>query len=110
MARAGPISVVETPTFLAAARKMMDAAERALLVDYLAYNPAAGDLIPGTGGDGRLGGRWRDEVSAAAHGSSISTLRRFIEAMGGELEIVARFPDHAIKIRNFADLTERQQT
>lgn len=37
----------------------------------------------------------------------VSTLRRFIEAMGGELEIVARFPDHAVKIRNFADLSEK---
>jgi predicted transcriptional regulator len=36
----------------------------------------------------------------------VSTLRRFIEAMGGELEIVARFPGHAVKIRNFADLAE----
>src|SRR6266700_7467718 len=32
----------------------------------------------------------------------VSTLRRFIEAMGGELEIVARFPNHSVKIRNFA--------
>jgi DNA-binding XRE family transcriptional regulator len=40
----------------------------------------------------------------------LSTLRRFIEAMGGELEIVARFRgDHTVKIRNFADLSERQQ-
>ena len=38
----------------------------------------------------------------------VSTLRRFIEAMGGELEIVARFPDHAVKIRNFADLKEKE--
>ncbi len=37
----------------------------------------------------------------------VSTLRRFIEAMGGELEIVARFPDHAVKIRNFSDLSEK---
>ena len=36
----------------------------------------------------------------------VSTLRRFIEAMGGELEIVARFPDHAVKIRNLADFNE----
>ena len=34
----------------------------------------------------------------------VSTLRRFIEAMGGELEITARFPDHDVRIRNFADL------
>jgi hypothetical protein len=26
--------------------------------------------------------------------------------MGGELEIVARFPDHSVEIRNFADLSE----
>jgi len=36
-----------------------------------------------------------------------STLRRFIEAMGGELEIVARFADHSVKIRNFSDLSEK---
>jgi predicted XRE-type DNA-binding protein len=34
----------------------------------------------------------------------VSTLRRFIEAMGGELEITARFPDHDVRIRNFCDL------
>jgi predicted transcriptional regulator len=34
----------------------------------------------------------------------VSTLRRFIEAMGGELEIVARFADHSVKIRNFSDV------
>jgi predicted XRE-type DNA-binding protein len=34
----------------------------------------------------------------------VSTLRRFVEAMGGELEITARFPDHNVRIRNFSDL------
>ena len=34
----------------------------------------------------------------------LSTLRSHIEAMGGQLEIVARFPDGAVKINNFADL------
>ncbi len=34
----------------------------------------------------------------------ISTLRSHIEAMGGELDVVARFPDGAVKITNFADL------
>lgn len=34
----------------------------------------------------------------------LSTLRSHIEAMGGRLEIVARFPDGAVKISNFADL------
>ncbi len=34
----------------------------------------------------------------------LSTLRSHIEAMGGELEIVARFPDGAVKITNFSEL------
>ena len=51
-----PISVVETPEFLAATRRIMDDEERAVLIDYLAYNPSAGDLIRGTGGVRKL--RW----------------------------------------------------
>lgn len=39
----------------------------------------------------------------------VSTLRRFIEAMGGELEIVARFADHTVRIRNFSDLSEKSR-
>jgi hypothetical protein len=42
--------------FLAATRKLMDDAERAELVDYLAYNPTAGDVIPGSGGVRKM--RW----------------------------------------------------
>ena len=34
----------------------------------------------------------------------ISTLRSHIEAMGGELEVVARFPDGNVKFRNFSDI------
>ena len=34
----------------------------------------------------------------------ISTLRSHIEAMGGQLEVVARFPDGSVKISNFSDL------
>ncbi|MGF9692647.1 XRE family transcriptional regulator [Rhizobium sp. 0TCS1.26] len=36
----------------------------------------------------------------------VGTLRRFIEAMGGELEITARFQGRSIKIRKFSDLSE----
>ena len=34
----------------------------------------------------------------------ISTLRSHIEAMGGELEVVPRFPDGNVKISNFSDI------
>ena len=33
----------------------------------------------------------------------LSTLRNHIRAMGGELEIIARFPDGDVRIENFAD-------
>jgi DNA-binding transcriptional regulator YiaG len=36
----------------------------------------------------------------------VSNLRRVIQAMGGDLEIVARFPDGAVKISNFAEIGE----
>lgn len=34
----------------------------------------------------------------------LSTLRSHIEAMGGQLEVIARFPDGSVKISNFSDL------
>lgn len=34
----------------------------------------------------------------------ISTLRSHIEAMGGQLEVIARFPDGSVKIATFGDL------
>jgi transcriptional regulator with XRE-family HTH domain len=34
----------------------------------------------------------------------VSHLRKVIEAMGGELDIIARFPDGEVKVNNFSDL------
>jgi transcriptional regulator with XRE-family HTH domain len=34
----------------------------------------------------------------------VSNLRRYIEALGGTLEITAKFPDGAVQITNFSDL------
>ena len=72
MPRTVPISVVETPEFMSATRKLMTDEERVLLVDYLAYNPTSGDLIPGTGGVRKLRWVWRGEASAAVRGWSTS--------------------------------------
>ncbi len=33
----------------------------------------------------------------------ISTLRSYIQAMGGDLEIVAKFPDGAVQLTQFGD-------
>lgn len=35
----------------------------------------------------------------------ISTLRNYIEAMGGELDIIARFPDGEIHINQFGEIS-----
>ena len=39
----------------------------------------------------------------------LSTLRGFIEAMGGKLEIVARFPNQAVRITQFEALDPEQR-
>ena len=34
----------------------------------------------------------------------LSSLRNHIEAMGGQLDVIARFPDGSVKISNFSNL------
>ena len=55
---------------------------------------------------GELLGMSQPEVSKLEQRSDalISTVRRYVEAMGGELEIVARFPGGAVKINQFSEL------
>jgi hypothetical protein len=38
----------------------------------------------------------------------VSNLRRYVEALGGSLEITARFPEGAVNITNFSDLENAQ--
>lgn len=38
----------------------------------------------------------------------ISTLRGYIRAMGGDLEIIAKFPDGVVKISNFTGIEEER--
>ena len=39
----------------------------------------------------------------------LSTLRNHIRAMGGELDIIARFPDGEVRIQNFAESGDEKQ-
>jgi hypothetical protein len=64
-----PITVVETPGFLSATRKLLTEEERAVLVDYLAHNPTAGELVPGTGGVRKL--RWAIEGRGKRGGARV---------------------------------------
>jgi hypothetical protein len=64
-----PVTVVEAPEFVSATQRLMTEAERVALVDYLAHHPAAGDLIPGTGGVRKL--RWTVEGRGKRGGARV---------------------------------------
>lgn len=68
-------TVVEMPEYLGRARGLVSDAERAAIVDWLAANPTAGDLIVGSGGARKL--RW------AAKGKGKSGGVRVITYFGG---------------------------
>lgn len=40
----------------------------------------------------------------------VSTLRSHIEAMGGQLQVVVRFPEGSVKLSNFIDLDSEGQS
>jgi len=50
------ITVAETPQYVRCAERLLPAADRMEVVEYLAANPKAGDLMQGTGGVRKL--RW----------------------------------------------------
>ena len=52
--RTAPMTVIETPSFLRDAKRLMDAEERQEIVAFLAHNPNAGDILQGTGGIRKL--------------------------------------------------------
>ncbi len=51
-----PVTVVETAAFLRQADAIWTDADRRELVDFIAWHPESGDVIPGTGGVRKL--RW----------------------------------------------------
>lgn len=59
-----PITVEETTAFSRRADKLLSVDERKALVDFLAYNPEAGDEIKGTGGVRKV------RFAAQGHGKS----------------------------------------
>ena len=38
----------------------------------------------------------------------LSTMRRYVRALGGELEIIARFPEGSVRVEQFAALDDRE--
>ena len=63
------VTVVETPEFIRNVEKLLDDDEHQSLIAYLAANPTAGELIPGTGGVRKL--RWALEGRGKRGGARI---------------------------------------
>ncbi len=64
------VTVVETPEFIRRVEKRMTDDEREALIVFLAANPTAGDLVPGTGGVRKL--RWGLEGRGKRGGARIT--------------------------------------
>lgn len=64
-------TVVETPEFLGAARRVFTNAERVALVDHLSVHPTAGDMMEGTGGARKL--RWGAKGKGKSGGARVIT-------------------------------------
>jgi hypothetical protein len=64
-------TAVETSEFLACARGLLTESERKELVDFLAANPTAGDLMQGSGGARKL--RWGAKGKGKRGGARVIT-------------------------------------
>ena len=64
-----PITVAETHAFARSAARIWNEDELAELVDYVAHNPEAGDIIQGTGGVRKL--RWSRPGSGKRGGARV---------------------------------------
>lgn len=64
-------TVVETPEFLIGAKRVLSDAERVALIDFLAENPMAGEVMQGTGGARKL--RWAAKGKGKSGGARAIT-------------------------------------
>lgn len=64
-------TVVETPEFLRRTQRLISDDERRALIDFLAANPDAGDVMPGTGGARKF--RWAIGARGKRGGARIIT-------------------------------------
>lgn len=61
-------TVVETPEFIRQAETCMDKESKKAFIDFIAKNPLAGDLIPGTGGARKV--RWMRDGNQGKRGGA----------------------------------------
>ena len=80
------LTVVETAEFMAQTRQFWDDGEREAFIDWIAFNPDAGDVIPGLGGLRKV--RWAAGGKGKRGGARVIYLARTAR---GDLVLVTAY-------------------
>ncbi len=80
------LTVIETPIFMRMAADVFDDEERKLLIDWIAGNPDAGDVIRGTGGLRKV--RWSRSGMGKRGGTRVIYFTRLAH---GEIVLIATY-------------------
>jgi hypothetical protein len=67
-------TIIETPMYLKQASELITEAERETVASYLALNPTAGTVVPGSGGIRKL--RWRSQRGGKRGGHRLIYLNK----------------------------------
>jgi hypothetical protein len=78
---------IETPTFVAEADKLWSEGERLEFFEWLASNPEAGDVIPGSGGCRKV--RWSRAGMGKRGGARVIY---FLRLASGEIWLLLAYP------------------
>lgn len=81
------LTIAETPTFKAEADRLWTEAERLQFFGWLAYNPDAGDVVPGSGGCRKV--RWSRQGSGKQGGVRVIYFTRLA---AGEIWLLLVYP------------------
>jgi hypothetical protein len=105
------VTVVETAVFVRQALELWDDAEREAFIDFIAWNPESGDLIPETGGVRKV--RWTRRGSGKRGGTRVIYLYHRAERPLYLLMVYAKArkenltPDEKRAVRRLAEELKR---
>jgi mRNA-degrading endonuclease RelE of RelBE toxin-antitoxin system len=100
-------TVVETPTFIRRAEKLLTRAEHDALITFLAMNPEAGDVIEGTAGVRKVrfaaGGKGKRGATRVIYYVVDETMPLYALLIYGKNEQDNLTPDQLKAVRAFAE-------
>jgi hypothetical protein len=101
-----PLTVVEVDPFPARAARLWDEDEKSAFIDYIARNPKAGDVVPGTGGIRKV--RWAASGRGKRGGARViyyfydETVPLFLLTVYAKAERADLSPDEKRRVSAFA--------